>query len=47
MERAFENAALRTIDWNFEALMPAADVVETAEAITVRMDLPGHEPNLF
>ena len=43
MDRAFRDFALPTVGWNFEALMPAADVIEAADAISVRMDLPGHE----
>ncbi len=44
MERAFGDVALPPIGWNVDALIPAADVVETADAVTVRMDLPGHDP---
>jgi HSP20 family protein len=44
MERAFDEMALPAMGWNFDALVPAADVVETDEAVTVRMDLPGHDP---
>jgi len=43
MDRAFRDFALPTVGWNFEALVPAADVIEAADAISVRMDLPGHE----
>jgi HSP20 family protein len=42
MTRAFGDGALPTVGWNV-ALRPAADVIETADAISVRMDLPGHE----
>lgn len=44
MERAFGDVALPAMGWSFDALVPAADVIETAEAVTVRMDLPGHDP---
>ena len=43
MGRAFRDVEVPAVSWNIEALMPAADITETAEAITVRMDLPGHE----
>lgn len=43
MERAFGDIAVPTVGWNVDALMPAADVAETADAITVRIDLPGHD----
>jgi HSP20 family protein len=40
----FDEVALPAMGWNFDALVPAADVEETDEAVTVRMDLPGHDP---
>lgn len=43
MDRAFRDVAIPVIGWNVDTSAPAADVVETADAITVRMDLPGHE----
>jgi len=42
MERTF-GETLPTIGWNVDALIPPADVAETADAITVRIDLPGHD----
>jgi len=44
MERVFDEMTLPVMGWNFDALVPAADIVETDEAVTVRMDLPGHDP---
>jgi HSP20 family protein len=43
MDRAFRDVAMPAVGWSFETPVPAADVVETADAVTVRMDLPGHD----
>ena len=43
MDRAFRDFALPTVGWNVDTSVPAADVVEAADAISVRMDLPGHD----
>jgi HSP20 family protein len=43
MDRSFSNFALPTLGWSSPTLVPAADVIETADAITMRMDLPGHQ----
>ena len=43
MDRAFRDVAMPVIGWNVDTSVPAADVVETADAITVRIDLPGHD----
>jgi HSP20 family protein len=42
MDRAL-GETLPTVGWSVDALTPAADVAETDEAITVRVDLPGHD----
>lgn len=44
MDRAFRDFSLPAFGWNIESSLPAADVVETADAVTVRIDLPGHDP---
>jgi HSP20 family protein len=43
MERAFGDVSLPTVWWRSDSFVPAADVVETADAITIRLDMPGHE----
>jgi HSP20 family protein len=44
IERVFGDFSPPTPGWNVQALVPAADVIEAADAITVRVDLPGHGP---
>ena len=43
MDRAFRDFTLPPVGWNVEAAVPAADVIETVDAISLWMDLPGHE----
>jgi HSP20 family protein len=43
MDRAFRDFTLPAVGWNVESAVPAADVIETADAINLRMDLPGHD----
>jgi HSP20 family protein len=40
----FKDMALPS-NWSISHLAPAADVIETADEIEVKMDLPGHDPN--
>jgi HSP20 family protein len=41
--RAFADLAMPALGWAGVGTYPPADVVETADAIVVRLDLPGHK----